>query len=87
MTRNCHANLSTSPIPAAWFVIDVRHFRLDLFRLKYRVIPWDLVEQVAIENVSWNTHILSCISLHSRFAAGLSGSRGSMSLMRNVGTA
>ena len=41
--------------------------------------------RLAIRNVSKNTHILSCISLHSRFAAGLPGTRSDKSLMRNVG--
>ena len=36
------------------------------------------------KNVSKNTHILSCISQHSNFAAKLSWTRGNRSLMRNV---
>ena len=56
--------------------------------LNHCVLPQALGGQVDNQkNASGNAHILSCISLHSGFAAGLSGTRGNKRLMRNVGTA
>ena len=59
-----------------------------------RQISWIIVwffrhssGKLTIKNASEKTHILSCISLKSGFAAGLFGTRGNKSLMWNVSTA
>ena len=41
---------------------------------------------LTIKTVSWKTNVFSCTSQHSNFAARLSWTRGSKSLMRNAGT-
>ena len=55
-------------------------------------ISWIIVQfirisssMLTIKNVALNTHILSCISRHSNFAAGLSRIRSNKTLMKNVG--
>ena len=53
--------------------------------LNHRVIHQDFVEHVDNQKTFPGILIVSCISQHSSFAAGLSLTRGNKGLMRNVG--
>ena len=61
----------------SWWCCQISWIIVQFFRISSSLLT--------IKNVSKNTHIITCVSRHSNFAAGLSSwTRGNESLMKNV---